>query len=175
MTEWTHAAIERMRALWDAGGTLNSIARELGVTRNVVAGIARRQGFASRPSPIKRCAPVQAEPAKAKRKPTLPPLRSLDQWTPPPAPRVFYSEDVTPFGDIAPPPGRLTPSAVDPNAARLAGVQFRPLPTSECCWPIGNPGTKKFRFCCAPSRPGKPYCAKHYDIAYVRKGQSDAA
>lgn len=160
MTEWTEAAIERMRALWDEGGTLNSIARELGVTRNVVAGIARRQGFASRPSPIKRIAPGQAEPAKAKPKPTLPPLRSLEQWKPPPPP---------------PPPPRPAPVVFDPNAERLAGVRFRPPATTECCWPIGNPGTKKFRFCCAESRPGKPYCAKHYDIAYVRKGQSDAA
>jgi GcrA cell cycle regulator len=42
----------------------------------------------------------------------------------------------------------------------------RPAPT--CCWPIGDPGTKTFRFCDDASLAGKPYCDEHAKLAYVR-------
>jgi GcrA cell cycle regulator len=46
-----------------------------------------------------------------------------------------------------------------------------------CCWPIGEPGTKSFRFCDDPSDPGKPYCGEHAKLAYVkvRDRREDAA
>jgi len=37
-----------------------------------------------------------------------------------------------------------------------------------CCWPLGEPGTRSFRFCDDPSEPGKPYCSDHVKLAYVR-------
>ncbi|MDE2573995.1 MAG: GcrA cell cycle regulator, partial [Rhodospirillales bacterium] len=37
-----------------------------------------------------------------------------------------------------------------------------------CCWPIGEPGTKSFRFCDAEANPGKPYCTEHAQLAYVK-------
>jgi GcrA cell cycle regulator len=39
---------------------------------------------------------------------------------------------------------------------------------SACCWPIGEPGTKSFRFCDAESLGGKPYCGEHAQLAYVK-------
>lgn len=39
---------------------------------------------------------------------------------------------------------------------------------SNCCWPIGDPGTKGFHFCGAEAIPGKPYCVEHAQIAYVK-------
>jgi GcrA cell cycle regulator len=39
---------------------------------------------------------------------------------------------------------------------------------TPCCWPIGEPGTRSFRFCDADSLGGKPYCAEHAEKAYVR-------
>jgi len=49
--------------------------------------------------------------------------------------------------------------------------------TVACCWPIGEPGTKSFRFCDADATPGKPYCAEHAQLAYVkvRDRREDAA
>jgi GcrA cell cycle regulator len=38
----------------------------------------------------------------------------------------------------------------------------------SCCWPIGEPGTKTFRFCDDTSVGGKPYCEDHARLAYVR-------
>jgi GcrA cell cycle regulator len=37
-----------------------------------------------------------------------------------------------------------------------------------CCWPIGEPGTPDFHFCDAEARAGKPYCANHAQLAYVK-------
>jgi GcrA cell cycle regulator len=50
-----------------------------------------------------------------------------------------------------------------PPAPKYAGP---PGPT--CSWPIGHPGEKGFRFCGARPVAGKPYCAEHAAMAYVR-------
>jgi len=46
-----------------------------------------------------------------------------------------------------------------------------------CCWPLGEPGTRSFRFCDEQSEPGKPYCTEHARLAYVkvRDRRDDAA
>lgn len=56
-----------------------------------------------------------------------------------------------------------------------------PLHKSACCWPIGEPGTKNFRFCddtiahwteANPIRPPYSYCSEHRALAYVQTAQS---
>lgn len=37
-----------------------------------------------------------------------------------------------------------------------------------CCWPLGDPGTKEFRFCGADPVASKPYCSEHAALAYVK-------
>jgi GcrA cell cycle regulator len=66
----------------------------------------------------------------------------------------------------------LPPVAAPPVPAPspLAGLRLR-----TCCWPIGEPRTPGFRFCDAPSEPGRPYCAEHARRAYVRRRPLDAA
>jgi len=59
--------------------------------------------------------------------------------------------------DVSRPPRTAAPST--------AATYGRVIP---CCWPIGSPRTKAFRFCEAPSKPGKPYCADHYGKAYEK-------
>jgi GcrA cell cycle regulator len=45
-----------------------------------------------------------------------------------------------------------------------------------CSWPEGHPGDKGFRFCGKRPLPGKPYCAEHAQLAYVKpKEKSNAA
>ncbi len=68
------------------------------------------------------------------------------------------------------------PYAVMPPA-RVPATS-RPYARSlTCCWPIGEPGTKSFRFCDDSAYPGKPYCAAHAAVAYVkvRDRREDAA
>ncbi len=102
--------------------------------------------------------------------------------------------NVTPQGAV---PSAAMPSAAMPSAAmpRLA-VPRQTLPRQEmprqatpqvpmatrrsapsCCWPIGDPGTKAFRFCDETSAAGKPYCEDHAKLAYVklRDRKEDAA
>ena len=38
----------------------------------------------------------------------------------------------------------------------------------SCLWPHGHPDDSEFHFCGARPLPGKPYCAEHAAIAYVR-------
>ena len=47
-------------------------------------------------------------------------------------------------------------------------AEIMPLATDRCHWPFGRPGTASFRFCNQPVLTGKPYCAAHCRIAYVR-------
>jgi hypothetical protein len=46
--------IERARALWRQGYSAAEIGRRMNVSKNVIIGIAHRNSFAPRPSPIKR-------------------------------------------------------------------------------------------------------------------------
>lgn len=48
--------IRTCRHLWNTGMSISAIGVCLGVTRNVVVGIAHRNQFPARPSPIKRVA-----------------------------------------------------------------------------------------------------------------------
>ncbi|HWK45411.1 MAG TPA: GcrA family cell cycle regulator [Stellaceae bacterium] len=45
----------------------------------------------------------------------------------------------------------------------------------SCSWPIGHPGDKDFHFCGASATVGKPYCADHAAVAYVRPKSSSAS
>lgn len=78
----------------------------------------------------------------------------------------------------------ITKNAVIGKVHRLGLPQRRPTQKDEpeladvirldrlsgdmCSWPVGNPGDRNFHFCGEPSATGKPYCAKHCAVAYVR-------
>jgi GcrA cell cycle regulator len=40
---------------------------------------------------------------------------------------------------------------------------------TDCCWPLGDPGTRSFRFCGEVSDRGFPYCSAHRSVAYVKR------
>ena len=79
--------------------------------------------------------------------------------------------------DARPRPARASKTAPAPSTELVAPVArpaLRPVPSvafgrvSPCCWPIGEPGTRSFRFCDADTLPNKPYCDTHAQLAYVR-------
>lgn len=147
--DWTDEVIARLRALWDEGHSTAEIGRRLSITKNSVVGKAHRLNLPARPSPIRRTAgEVRVPPRAAPRRvsgPTLPTLVAM--------------------GAVARPPEPPRPQPV------LRAVQPTPRATgrvSACCWPIGEPGTPSFRFCSDGAIAGKPYCADHSAIAYVR-------
>lgn len=66
-------------------------------------------------------------------------------------------------------PARAQERADSPEP-RLQSVS-NPAPRRRgltCCWPLGEPGTKGFHFCGGEPTQGKPYCAEHAALAYVK-------
>lgn len=149
--EWLTApgVIESFRVSWAAGTPTAEMARLFGTTKNAIVGKAHRLGLDERPSPI-----------------TFGPRLPHDA----PQPRPYV------------PPCTLPPLASEPVAVALRPVIAPPIPIpapiaaprpthAECCWPIGEPGTKTFRFCHGAAAPGMPYCAEHKRRAYVPRRQ----
>ncbi|WP_239016077.1 GcrA family cell cycle regulator, partial [Novacetimonas hansenii] len=82
------------------------------------------------------------------------------------APAVAAEEPVTPAAKA---PRKATPTRAErAAAARAAVAPPRRRSSQSCCWPLGDPGTPGFHFCGAPPLPGKPYCAEHAQLAYVK-------
>lgn len=137
--DWTEETIARLRQLWAEGHSTAEIGRRMGISKNAVVGKAHRLQLDARPSPIRR------DGAGARRP------------SPPRAPT---------------PPASATAS--DGARERLApplravSVPRSAVRTTPCCWPIGEPGTPAFRFCDEPATTGKPYCAAHAQLAYVK-------
>lgn len=177
--EWTDDTITRLRSLWDEGHSTAEIGRRLGVSKNAVVGKAHRLDLSGRPSPIRPSADGARtrSPLRRVAGPTLPPLASARPPVPTPsvtaaaAPRTAGALALKPMPAAAPRPAPAP-------APRLQAVAPRPYGRIvTCCWPLGEPGTRSFRFCDAESVPGKPYCACHADLAYVklRDRREDAA
>jgi len=160
-----------------------------------VVGKAHRLDLPARPSPIRRdpdVAPPRRAPVRRLEGPTLPPLPSTFSEGDPMEPVFVQPRPVQPepapprpvlvARPVAPPP-IVRPIVVPPRPAvqppRPLAIAPRPAGgrVVTCCWPIGEPGTREFRFCDVPSEPGRPYCEDHVRIAYVkvRDRREDAA
>ena len=163
--EWTDDIIQRLRLLWSDGHSTAEIGRRLGISKNAVVGKAHRLDLPARPSPIRRdgAAPRPRRPAVPRvAGPTLPPLAST---------RAVPMLAAPPVRAVVAPPRPAPVPRLQPVAPRPYGRVV------TCCWPLGEPGTRDFRFCDDPSVPGKPYCEEHAQIAYVkiRDRREDAA
>jgi GcrA cell cycle regulator len=165
--QWTSLTIAALERLWGLNYSTAAIGEHLQFTKNAIVGKAHRLDLAARPSPITRnpdssYARRLATPRAAPRM-TLPPLASVAAEIPIAIPR---SPTAAPRLSRA----IRTPIIVGP-AAPIERVTAAPKPYGrivECCWPIGNPGTRGFRFCEVPSVISRPYCEAHVQIAYVK-------
>ncbi len=149
--DWTDEIVDRLKTLWAEGVSTAEIGRRLGVSKNAVVGKAHRLSLEARPSPIRRGAPGEVPKRPAVRRmvgPTLPAM----------APVAADPEPV-----VIAPPVVASPPPVLRAVHRAPGGRL-----VACCWPIGEPGTRSFRFCDAESLPGKPYCSPHAALAYVK-------
>ena len=164
--DWTDDVISRLKALWAEGHSTAEIGRRIGVSKNAVVGKAHRLSLDARPSPIRRGLPNDLPKAPAIRRVSGPTLPAMEVTPPAPQPPT-------------PPPA--PPVAAPPSEVRAPALRAITRPASRrlvaCCWPIGEPGTRSFRFCDAESLPSKPYCATHAALAYVkvRDRREDAA
>ena len=171
---WDDETIRHLRDFWAQGLSTAEIGRRLSVSKNAIVGKAHRLDLDARPSPIRRDAakPALERPVPFARMagPTLPPLASAGVHQLAPPPMVPPRADIQPLRSAA--SGALRPVAVNPAPATRPIMPPAPHPTRRpapsCCWPIGEPGTKTFRFCDDISVAGKPYCDEHARLAYVR-------
>lgn len=165
--DWNEDTIARLRALWDEGHSTAEIGRRMGVSKNAVVGKAHRLALPPRPSPIRRGETPRTDPA--------PPRRAQGSTPPPPAPPADAPAGTRSGDGLA----RRADSGRVPAAPapRPVGPSKPGARTGTCCWPIGEPGTRSFRFCDTSAVAGKPYCVEHVQLAYVkvRDRREDAA
>lgn len=155
--DWNDANIARLRALWDEGHSAAEIGRRMGVTKNAIIGKSHRLELRGRESPIRRgvadaAAPRRPRPSQPA--PTLPALPSA----------------------MAQPSVLARPAPVQPAAAPPPPPRRRHgLAGQPCCWPLGEPGTRGFRFCEGGSEQGRPYCAEHSSLAFLPRTERPPA
>jgi GcrA cell cycle regulator len=171
---WSDAEKAKLRDLWALDMSTAEIGRQMGRGKNSVVGKAHRLNLA-RPSPIIRNGEKKKPAARRVTGPTLPPIVAV---APPPALVAeavadAFERAVERLGDALERTMRETTQIVAQCEWGVPGaVPAAPIPRTrqprECCWPIGEPGTKSFRYCDAEfSEPGRSYCAEHHAIAWV--------
>lgn len=159
--DWNEEAVSRLQALWAEGRSTADIGRQLGITKNAVVGKAHRLKLTARPSPIRR---DTTKSQVTRRLAPHPAKEAVTTRTQPLQPAALEIETTVQAAQPA-----IRPVLV--SAARSIGR------ITSCCWPLGEPGTPTFRFCGDAAMQGRPYCAEHAAIAYVRvrERREDAA
>ncbi len=187
--EWTEESISRLRSLWHEGLSTAEIGRRMQISKNAVVGKAHRLTLSPRPSPIRKnserrdqgAAPPR--PVAAGREPVA--ESELPRPQPPATPEIqiqaVHPASAPLAAPDATPPRRplavvaaTVPAEPDEPAAAEPSAPLRPVAAPPrrrgltCCWPLGEPGTREFHFCGGDPIAGKPYCAEHAALAYVR-------
>lgn len=175
---WDDDAIANLTRMWDEGASTNAIAKALETTKSAVIGKAHRLKLAGRPSPIKNPRPndpyakarwmlsVRYSVSTVAKKTGIPEEAIQEISTRPKRlPPVIKSQDQIALPFAAIPRPALKPVIVAPPPPLPAVPVGR---VRECCWPIGEPRAKDFRYCDAPSVPCRPYCDEHYKVAYMK-------
>lgn len=149
--DWTDERISELTKLWNDGLSTAEIGKMLGISKNAVVGKAHRLRLSSRPSPIRRMAmrPLTPRMPREPRSTSAPALPASVAMTPP---RQSQSH-ATP----TPAPAKIR---VETPVLQLSN--------QRCMWPVGHPGDGDFHFCGERSLVGKPYCATHCAVAYVK-------
>ena len=144
--DWTEARVAELAQLWKDGLSAGQIAVRLGATRNAVLGKLKRLkllGTRASASPPGR-APNAPRPAGAPRLA----LAGEPPASEPPRAAPSYPELDVPETAFAPLPGAVP----RPWLQRDDG---------ECAFPAGGDGAGLWS-CCAPVKPGSPYCPAHH-------------
>jgi GcrA cell cycle regulator len=137
--DWTDARVKRLKELYGKGATFSVIAADLGrpFTRSSVSAKVRRLDL---PKRGKRQAGTDAKKREVKSKAAAKP---------------------TPVKAPPPPPAPL-------RRIVCKKVSITELRQDHCRWPSGDPRDPySFRYCGAQVRPGRSYCPKHCEVAFV--------
>jgi len=165
--EWNEETVARLIGLWAEGHSTAEIGRRINVSKNSVVGKAHRLNLPARRRRSAGMAP--------RVHPVLPPASHCRSHSAAASGRSVVVGGATArnFGVAGPGPDRGVQhggeaASAAPRSAPVRPVLARATRPAACCWPIGEPGTKDFHFCDGEAMPGKPYCAEHAQIAYVK-------
>jgi GcrA cell cycle regulator len=156
---WTDDRVAMLRELWTKGLSASQIAVQLGgVSRNAVIGKAHRLSLESRPSPIRG----GGGGSRNRRN------RAISRAIEARALRGTMANEELGSDTEAPENGeKVMERPLAPPARPISDVK-------DCLWPIGDPGEDEFGFCGEETSPGRPYCATHCAVAYIRKDRTAA-
>lgn len=69
---------------------------------------------------------------------------------------------------LPPPPPEPEPIVQPVSRVRGAVASVMAADWRSCRFPIGDPRSEDFHFCSRPTEVGRPYCADHCKLSYVR-------
>jgi len=149
--DWTQERISELTRLWNDGLSTAEIGKMLGISKNAVVGKAHRLRLASRPSPIRRMA-IRPSAPRVPREARLSSMPALPQ-----------TAAMSPMKASV-----VSAAAAQPQVRARVEVPALQLSNQRCMWPVGHPGDGDFHFCGERALVGKPYCATHCSVAYVK-------
>ncbi len=151
---WSEQRVAKLRTLWTAGHSASEIARRMHLNKNQVVGKAHRLKLTPRRSPIGRQSTIDPNKPRTER-------------------RAAAKQIVAPVAVSA-----LPPEAPPPEPPPSAPVVAPPPPApvrGTCSYPIGEPGTRGFRFCDEPTASARQvYCDAHHAICWQKSGAKAA-
>lgn len=166
---WTDERIQELKDLWQQGHSASEIGKRMEVSKNAVVGKAHRLNLPSRPSPIKQQETGASDDAASGSAAEQPARKQRKTDSRKSASRGDGSGKNA-GGNGAAVAGRgvvgTYPASIRAQVEALGG-------RSGCVWPIGDPNDPEFRFCGAPTAPGKPYCSEHAARAYITRSRND--
>jgi GcrA cell cycle regulator len=144
---WPEWRIERLRDLVESGLSAREVGVHLGCSRMAILGKCRRMRI-----------PLLIPPVGGTK-------RLMGGRYGPPAPPVARPPRVRRVGPVSLPALASVPVQLPPPPAPV----LVPLLTGECCWPLGEPRTRGFRYCDAPCDVRRTYCTKHHKDAHLKR------
>ncbi len=161
--DWSPERIARLSQLLGEGKSRGQIAAMWNVGKGAIVAKVRRLQIPGGPPPSMRLSPEQER-------------RAVELWndgaTCAQIERETGLKSATAFASRR---SDCRPRRPGPQPAPKPDARKTPPPSplqlgrvTECCWPIGEPGSRGFRMCDEPTEPGRSYCAPHCNVAYVR-------
>jgi GcrA cell cycle regulator len=142
---WTDERVNILKIRWKDNASLEGIGRELGCTRQAVAGKVRRLKLTGKSKEQIRASSAMGKEYKPRAKKSHK--------------KKLVVAIVVPVIKQPPPP----------NAAHISfgvGKTLIEINSCDCRWPIGDPQDANFFYCAAPRDGDSPYCENHTGVAY---------